>query len=119
MTKTFTMSNWSYVSGSVGADLRRLSVQLKLLIAIGTRNTRRCRQIHTTLSTAVIPAVGEGSAGATGRADRSAAFAAMLRAALDFGSPVGFLALGLDFAWNFEDEGPFEEGLDATEVFSF
>jgi hypothetical protein len=66
-----------------------------------------------------MPAVAAGTTGAGGATERTAAFAAMLWAALDFGLPVGFLALGLDFATNFEDEGPFEEGLDATEVFSF
>jgi hypothetical protein len=66
----------------------------------------------------VIPVVGDGAAGAGANA-LAAAFAATLCAALDFGLAVGFLALGLDFATYFEAEGPFEEGLDATEVVSF
>jgi hypothetical protein len=65
-----------------------------------------------------MPAVVDGPAGAGTKA-RAAAFAAMFCAALDFGFPEGFFALGLVLAKYFEDEGPFEEGFDATEVFSF
>jgi hypothetical protein len=65
-----------------------------------------------------MPAVADGLVGA-GTNALDAAFAAMFCAALDFGFAVGFFALGLDFATYFDDEGPFEEGLRATEFFSF
>jgi hypothetical protein len=62
--------------------------------------------------------VGDGAA-VEGANARDAAFAATLAAAFDLGLAAGFLALGLDFAADFENEVPFGEGLDATEVVSF
>jgi hypothetical protein len=70
------------------------------------------------LSAPLIPAVAEGPED-TGANALEAALAATLAAAFDFVFAAGFLALGLDFAAGFEGEGPFEEGLDATGVFSF